>query len=60
MQFLFLNKRRMGIILFSLIISISCIKLCTKHKSVQTMAWTSEKKTIILDPGHGYPDKRSI
>lgn len=54
------NKKRIGIILFSLVISISLIRLNKNNQSIQTMAWGGNNKTIVLDAGHGYPDERGI
>lgn len=52
-----LKTKRVGIVLFSLIISIFCATVMNKKESVETMAWTSESKVIILDAGHGIPDE---
>ena len=53
-------KKRICVMLFSLIISISLIKMKIENRNIETMAWINENKTIIIDPGHGRPDKRSI
>lgn len=58
MQFLIFNKKRMRIILFSLVISISIVGLSKNTKTTETMSWVGERKTIVLDAGHGYPDER--
>ena len=52
-----LKKKRVGIVFLSLIISLSFATIINKNESVETMAWTSESKVIVLDAGHGIPDE---
>lgn len=52
-----LKTKRVGIVFLSLIISIFCATVINKNESVETMAWTSESKVIVLDAGHGIPDE---
>lgn len=52
-----LKKKRIGLFLLSLVISISFVKFTNNKPSVETMAWVAENKVIILDPGHGTPDE---
>lgn len=59
MHFLLFNKRRIGIFILFLIVSISMVDLCKNKKTIETMSWTDANKTIVLDAGHGYPDERS-
>ena len=60
MRIYILNKKRIGIILILLIISVSIIKVQKMEKAIQTIAWANKSKTIILDAGHGIPDERRI
>ena len=52
-----LKKKRVGIVFLSLIIFLSFATIIKKNESVETMAWTSESKVIVLDAGHGIPDE---
>ena len=52
-----LKKKRVGIVFLSLIIFLSFATIINKNESVETMAWTSESKVIVLDAGHGIPDE---
>ncbi len=52
-----LKKKRIGMIFLSLIISLSFATIINKNESVETMAWASESKVIVLDAGHGIPDE---
>lgn len=52
-----LKRKRVGIVFLSLIISLSFATIINKNESVETMAWTSESKVIVLDAGHGIPDE---
>lgn len=52
-----LKKKRVGIVFLSLIIFLSFATIINKNESVETMAWTSETKVIVLDAGHGIPDE---
>ena len=52
-----LKKKRVGIVFLSLIIFLSFATIIIKNDSVETMAWTSESKVIVLDAGHGIPDE---
>ena len=44
-----LKKKRIGMIFLSLIISLSFATIINKNESVETMAWASESKVIVLD-----------
>ena len=57
MRSLLLNKKRIKIALFSLIISISVLGVYNSKKTVETISWVGDTKTIVLDAGHGYPDE---
>lgn len=52
-----LNKKRIGIIFLSLIISLSFVQIMKNNESIETMSWTNGSKVIVLDAGHGVPDE---
>lgn len=58
MRFFKFNKKRFIVISFSLLISISLLNLNKNKSNVETMVWVSNPKTIVIDPGHGFPDER--
>lgn len=58
MQFLKFNKKRFIVISFSILISVSLLPLNKNRSNVETMVWVSNSKTIVIDPGHGFPDER--
>lgn len=60
MRLFILKKSIIGEIFSLLVISILLISFSNNNKSIQTMSWATQNKTIVLDAGHGYPDERSI
>ena len=50
------------LLVVSFVVILSLLLLNTKkhNKTIETLSWSIQKKTIILDAGHGLPDTRSI
>ncbi len=57
MRFIWLKKKRIIIFCFILIVSVFGVNLIKHNNTIETMSWNINKKTIILDPGHGFPDE---
>lgn len=57
MNFLWVKKKRICITLLTLVISFLCISLIKNRETIQTLSWIKNNKTIVIDPGHGYPDE---
>ena len=57
---IFLKKKRILTITICLLLSLGFVGVKKEEETIETVALPVEDKVIIIDSGHGWPDKRSF